>query len=214
MKNLNKKYIVAACVGLIGVLGMGIVISRKTPVPDSKTSDAGQVANYLASDTFGKLSSDQKMKFMEQLRQRSDFRGPPQGLSETQQEKIRQNIGPIFQQRMEREMEEFSKLSKAEQTAFLDKRIDQMEAFRKKIGFENAAKGNPGPPEPGSSPPFLGPGGPPPGGRGGPPGPPSRDMMRHMLSNTSPKQRALMTKFMDAMRTRMKERGIAEPPRP
>jgi hypothetical protein len=216
MKKIEKKhlYLIAGGVGVVVVLVVGLFAFRGTPVPDPKTSDSKQVGNYLASDSFGKLSNDQKMKFMEQLRQRSDFRGPPQGLSEAQQEKIRQNIGPIFQQRMEQEMEAFSKLSKAEQNVFLDKRIDQMEAFRKKGGPGNAAKGNSGPPGPGGPPPFLGPGGPPPRGGGGPGGPPSRDMTRHMLSNTSPKQRAMMTKFMDAMRNRMKERGIAEPPRP
>jgi hypothetical protein len=201
MRKLNRIYIIAVCVGVLGLVGLGFVISKKTPAPDPKTSDTKQVANYLASDSFGKLPGDQKMKYMEQLRQRSDFRGPPQGLSEAQQEKIRQNIGPIFHQRMQQEMETFSKLSKAEQTAFLDKRIDQMEAFRKTGGPGTAGKGFPGPP-----------GGPPPGGGERPHGPPSREMMRHMLSNTSPKERAMMTQFMDAMHKRMKERGIAGPP--
>jgi hypothetical protein len=208
MKKIEKKhiYLVAGGAGVVVVLVLvvGVFASHETTAPNPKTSDTKQVANYLASDSFGKLSNDQKMKYMEQLRQRSDFRSPPQGLTEEQREKIHQNIGPIFQQHMEKEMENFSKLSKTEQNAFLDKRIDQMEAFRKKGG-----------PGTGGPPPFFGPpGGPPPGGGGRPHGPPSREMMRHMLSNTSPKQRAIMTKFMDAMRNRMKERGIAEPPRP
>jgi hypothetical protein len=201
MKKIPRKYIVAGCIGVLGVLGLGVWVFRNVPVsaPDPKTSDPKQVASYLASDSFGKLKNEKKIQYMEQLHRRSDFAGPPRGLSQAQEEKIRQNIGPVFRQRMEKEMEEFSKMTPEQQTAFLDKRIDQMEAFRKKGGPA-------GPPPPGA-------GGPPPGGGPGgrPGGPPSRDMMRNMISNTSPKQRAIMTKFMDSMRKRMKERGIKDP---
>jgi Spy/CpxP family protein refolding chaperone len=208
MSKIPRKYIVAGCIGVLGILGVGLGMLRfrGEAAPDPKTSDSKQVSNYLASDSFGKLKNEQKIHYMEQLRQRPDFAGPPRGLNAAQEEKIRQNIGPVFRQRMEQEMEEFSKMTPEQQTAFLDKRIDQMEAFRKRGGSGNAVGKSAGPL-------ASGPGGPPPGGRAGgrPGGPPSRDMMRHMLSNTSPKQRAIMTKVMDAMRKRMKERGIQDP---
>jgi len=153
------------------------------------------------------LSDDQKSDYLDKLRkERTDFTGPPQGLSKDQQEKIHRNMGAVFRHRMDQEMEEFAKMTPAERTAFLDKRIDQMESFRKNGGPRGGPLGPPGPPGMGG-----------PGGQrapGGRPPRPSPEMMRRMLENTTPHQRALMVQFMDAMRKRMEERGIKPPPPP
>jgi hypothetical protein len=211
---------------IIAVSSVAVVISGlmywlfagdNVPQPDPKKADSKQVANYLASDSFGKLKGEQKMAYMDELRKRSDFQGPPKGLNPAQEEKIRQNMGDAFRDRMEKEMEAYAKMTPAEQTAFMDKKIDEMQERRKNMPTGATSQpGGPGPDRMGGPPPSGGPGGGP-GGPGGPPGgggTAGRDRMRGMLSNTTPKQRATMMKFMDAMRQRMKERGIEMPPPP
>ncbi len=211
---LNKRYLIVVSAGLLGILIFGIAalaIRGKASAPNPKTADPKHVANYLASNSFRKLSNEKKQDYLNQLRQRTDFSGPPRGLSEAQQEQIRRNIEPVMRAGMEKEIEDFAKLSPADQIAFLDQRIDQMEAMRKKGGTENAEGRPDGPPPGGTGGPP--PGGPPPGGRGGGrPGAPNRDMMRQMIGRSNPRERALRTKFMDAMRKRMKERGMDGPP--
>jgi uncharacterized membrane protein YgcG len=213
----NRQKMIGGGIAVVVLLLLCIWIFAGVAMPDPKTGSQKDIANYLASDSFGKLKSDQKMAYMEKLRARSDFKGPPQGLTDAQQQAIRRNMGDAMRDRMEKEMEEYAKLSPAEQTAFLDKKIDEMEAMRKNGPPPGAPTSQPG--AQGQPPQGQGQGGPPGGGPGGGGSPGAggsagRDRMTGMLSNSSPKQRATMMKFMDAMRKRMKERGISMPEPP
>jgi len=208
---MTKKQIIAISVSILG-LGLlsyavwgrsGSKFVAVAPPADIKKASTKEVTDYLASDSFGKLSDDQKIAYMDQLRkERKDFQGPPPVVSEEQRERIHRNIGPVFQKRMEKEIEDFFKLPADQQNAFLDQRIDQMQAAMKSGGPMGPSGGPPG-------------GGPGMGrGPGGPPPRPNHAMMRRMIEHSNPTQRARMATFMKAMQKRMKERGINPPPPP
>ncbi len=202
---IPKKYLVIGGVLIAGLIGAGVVrIGRVSAVsvPDPKTANQKAMNEYLASDTFGKLADDKKIAFLDKVRQERPFTpGPPEGLTAQQQEKLRENVGSVFRRRMDRQMDEFFKLPPEKKKAYLDQMIDRREAMGK--GRGKGPGDPPGPPPPGM--------GPPPGGRGRGVGPPPAVMIRRMIESTDPAQRARMVQFMEAMRQRMKERGIQNP---
>jgi len=113
-----------------------------------------------------------------------------------------------FMQQMQSEMEKFSALKAADRKKYLDKRIDEMEGWRKLMqpvaALASAARGSGG-----------GGGGGGNGGQGRPFGGMSRDEMRRaILDNTSPTQRAQMSEFFREFQIRRNERGMEPLPMP
>lgn len=119
-----------------------------------------------------------------------------------------------FQQRMQADIKAYFALSEADRVAFLDKKLDEMEARRaeheKRRAEEekNGAKpgeGGPGEAKPGEAKP----------GEGGPPRNRSENdrlnRLRERLDESSPSERAERQAYFDAMRQRAQERGVSMP---
>jgi uncharacterized membrane protein YgcG len=221
MPTLTKKQKLIAA----GILAAALVLTAILVLaccwiftPDPKTANQKDIADYMASNAFGRLNADEKKAYMDKLRERKDLK-PPEGLSRDQMDKIRRNMGDVMREQMKKDMEEWSKLPASEQIAFLDKKIDEMQKMGPPGSPPPGAASQPsgqsdGKQQAGGPPPGGGPGGPGGPGGGGPPGSggaAGRARMSSMLANSNPRERALRGAFMTAMRKRMQERGISMP---
>jgi hypothetical protein len=194
-----------------GLIAWAVWFNEPAPPPPIESSTPTQIGEYLASDDFRNLSDERKLAFLEGLRESDGDRSgrpgrlgrpPLEGISEEQHEKIRENISPVFREMMRKEMNAFFTLSPEEKNAFLDKRIDQMEEFRRRRSEEKDDA------PPGEDPQEKKR---PEGDRRRGLGP-SVEHLKKMIEKTPPEDRARFQEFVKAMHKRMEQRGV-EPPR-
>ena len=189
---MNKKrmwIILAGSVLAISALGLGYTVWPSRP-PDPAGSPQ-DVAAYVASNKFARLSADDKQAYLRQAGP-GLFRSSRE-LSDEQRQKLRENIGPVFRQGMEDRINKYFELPPEEQIAYLDEMIDRMEAMRQ-AHPPRASAGSDGQNQR-------------PRGRGG--FTPAR--MKNRIENTSPEHRAKMAAFRKAMSERRKQRGLSGP---
>ena len=122
-----------------------------------------------------------------------------------EQEKLtdaeRKELWSDLRKRREAELERYSKLSKEEQTKFLDDRIDRMQN-----AMQAGGRGRPPGGGPGAGNVFA---------AGGPPNLSAEDRERRrkeMLDSTTPEERALRDQFMKDFRARLAQRGLPTGP--
>ncbi len=127
--------------------------------PDPHVATTQEVTAYLASEQFGVLPSEQRVAYMERLREARGTQGgrggpgrgfgPGRGaeLTDQQREQLRKNLEPVREQRqqeMARRMAEQAKtyceLPAAERTAYLDQLIDEMQQRRRQWEAAAAAR--------------------------------------------------------------------------
>ena len=179
------------------------------PPPPARTASVEEAQGYVASDDFERLPMDDRIAWVDQRMQRmaemddDEFRQSWETMDEQTRRRIRENLMPVMQARMKRDVDGYHELPESERDAFLDERIDDMERFRKR-GRRMLG----GPPGQGSpSPPGQAPG--PGNGRGGP-GRMGGRMMANMAKLPADR-RAKMMSFMKAMARRRTERGMPPP---
>ncbi len=238
---LTRRGVKIAAIGLglvagLGGLGAAAYYLRRervpTPPPAATATDE-EALSFVASEGFGKLPVDERIAWLEQRRETMAEKGGDgirklvEGADEQTRRRLFENMHAVMQERMNREVDAFHKLPPAERTAFLDKKIDEMEKRRGMAGGPGGPGGPEGPPpsgrrsEPGSPGPGGGPSGsvgsgsgspglPGQGGRGGPPpGGPGQMMAR--MARMPADRRAKNEAYMRAMGKRMAERGIRPP---
>lgn len=163
---------------------------KNAPDPFKMTDE--QAIKYVISKEFTKLPDAEKIKYMDKMRvKRGDVQGPPPqiaNLDQAERQTMMKNMRPVMEKKMKEDMKRFFAMSKAEQEAELDRRIEEMEARRKNDNV----------------------GGPPSGGRPGGSGGPGRDL-RGMFEGSDSTTRAQMSKMMKMMRERMQTKGISAP---
>ncbi|MBX9628427.1 MAG: hypothetical protein K2X82_31815 [Gemmataceae bacterium] len=120
------------------------------------------------------------------------------------------DLAAPMREKQKAEMDRYFALSPNEKTAYLDRRLDREEQFRKEI----AKKGGPGGRPPGGGGGGGGFGGPPGGGAGNgsgkaAPSPEQADQRRRqMLDRTTPEERAQRDAFRKDMDARRRQRGL------
>ena len=160
---------------------------------DPRRTEVEQLQAKL-SEEGQKLPRDEQRKLWQEMRKKMDQ------LPEAERQEVRRGMWEERRVRMEQEMDAFFSLPPEKQKVELDKRIDQMEKWRK----DRAARGN-GNADRG-------------GGRRGGGGDRGRNASeqernkwrKRMLDNTTPKQRAQWRAYRDMMDQRRKERGLPE----
>jgi Spy/CpxP family protein refolding chaperone len=136
----------------------------------------------------GQISPEKRRELFAQLRTEGAQLSP----------QSRQELGKERRQEMEERIKHYFSLSPKERKEFLDKQINNMQAWRQQNGGGGAA--------------GVGrPGGAPGGGAGGN-SPEDRNRMRmQFLDQTTPEQRAMMQQFRQDLRSRMQQRGMSPP---
>ena len=162
---------------------------------DPRRAELEQLQARL-SDDGKKLPRDEQRKLWQEMRQKMDQ------LPEEDRQEIRREMWQERRVRMEQELDAFFALPPDKQKVELDKRIDQMEKWRKDRAArpqgdrgQRSANGR--------------------GGNGGNRGRNASEQERNkwrkrMLDNTDPKQRAQWRAYRDMMNDRRKERGLPE----
>jgi len=157
-----------------------------------------------STKTFAPPANKQEAE--ERRQQFAELRKEAEKLTPEQQKEM-MKTPPAFVQQMQAEIEKFALMKAADRKKYLDKRIDEMEGWRKLMqpvaAIAGAAKGGAGAAkstDDGQRRPF--------GGM-------SRDdWRRNMLDNSSPKQRAQMSEFFREFQIRLSQRGMEPLPMP
>lgn len=189
-------------------LAAAILFAWSRVPPDPASAPPEEVARYLASERFAQLPLEQKQVYLETLRQNAS--GDPSramramdSLTETERERLHENMGAVFQARMRQEIDRYFELPPEQRVAYLDEWIDRHEAFRRQ--WSSRREGEPNAPS--SRPAFS--------GRWHGPrrhgGPGNIEHLKHMIKHTSGKDQARFLEFMDALRKRREERGLPPP---
>jgi len=200
--------------GAVAVAGAGVLLiwlsGPPAPPPPEKQTPK-QVRDYLASAEFGDHSVEVRQAYLDKViasgtaRARRDLFGRG-NLTDEQRRQLRQNVQPVVQNMMQQRIDQYFELPPDQRTAYLDKMIDQMMAWR--------PSGPPRRPPPQTTQPAQTARPQPTGsseqqprshrpGRGFTP----QRMKRH-IESTPPEMRAKLIEFMKAFRKRMEERGI------
>ncbi len=175
------------------------------PPPPAASTTTAEAQAFVGSDDFEKLPMDRKITWVEERMQKmtemdpEEFRKSWEDMDEQTRRRIHENLMPVMEARMQREVDAYHRLPASEREAYLDKLIDQMERFRPR-----GPRMGDGPPGPGAPPP---PGGP--SGRGDRRGGPGRMMAR--MAKMPADRRARINTFMKTMAKRRAERGMGPP---
>jgi len=204
--------IIMALAGVVVAAGVCVTIwyccrsPRSLPQPDVAAAPPEEVAKYMASEEFGKLSEAERRDYIEKLR---DAREPQEQrrlmrsgaeLSDEERRQLRANVAPVFQKMMEDRIDRYFALPASQQQAYLDEMIDQMQQF---VAQRPAARPTPREASGSSSEPAGG------RGRGFTP-----ERLKQRIETTDPAKRAKFVEFFKAFRRRMEERGIRFDRRP
>lgn len=191
------------------VAGVGIYFAfYREAAPESDSRE--DLIKFVASDKFRSLSFPRRKYYIEKLREQGGneqkfarrrhlSREEMQNLPEAERRKVMENLFRTERIVRDREALEFVKMSEAEKNAFLDRRIAEMEQFRRQREAEREARkknanGNEtAPPRPRMS--------------------QEERAIRHKesLESTPPEVRAARTELFRAMRERMKSQGKSFP---
>jgi type IV secretory pathway VirB10-like protein len=190
---VNAKTVIAVIIVisilLICWLIVHLCLRKNAPDPAKMTDE--QAIKYAASTEFADLKESEKIKYMDKVRAKhGNPQGPPPqiaSLSEAERQTMMKNMRPVMEKKMKEDMKKFFAMSKTEQEAELDRRIDEMEARRKNDAYGSSAGGRTR-------------------GLGGPGFDP-----RRMFEGGDSTMRAQMSKMMKMMRERMQAKGISGP---
>ena len=191
--------------GAMVILGAAALAAYKYwPVrpPDPAKASPEEIAKFMASDAFAKLPLEEKQKYMQRPRQGG--REAYEKLSDDERAKLRQNMGQVFEQGMQKQMDEYFALPEDQRVAQLDRMIDAMQAGMNRPRDPNRMGARPRDPNRmrDANRPRD------PNRRGwGPNG------MMARLETTDPKVKAQRAEFWKAFSKRMEERGITFPMR-
>ncbi len=176
----NKRTVIA----LVVALAMGGLIWAILPdAPDPQMVRVQQLQEKLF-DPDAELSPTQRRQAFDELRREAEKLTPQQ-----QDQLIRENPPPPLK-RMQQNIVDFFDLPADQQTAMLDKQIDEFE--RRRQEWQQRAGGQQPPGPPGGNRPNID----------------MNQMRRRMLDNTSAQQRALFGEYFNRMNQRRQERGL------
>lgn len=189
MSRKKTVWIIVSAFLLMITGGLACYVFSNSAAPDPALQSRTNMAKYMASDEFAKLSKEEKSKYFAKVdTELEGERLPHEGLTDTEKKKLHENMGPLMRERFNNRIKEYFKLSPEEKKAFLDKMAEEMKK-RREAG-----------------------GGGPPGGPGGgnnaqgqqqtagnQPRGPSVDRMRNRIENTPPDERAMHAQFMKDM---------------
>ena len=118
---------------LISWLYVRFCFRKNAPDPARMTDE--QAIKYVASKDFAGLPESEKINYMDKMRAKcGDAQGPPPqiaGLTQSERQDMMKNMRPVMERKMKEDMKKFFAMSKSEQEAEIDRRIDEMEARRK-----------------------------------------------------------------------------------
>ncbi|MCE9547743.1 MAG: hypothetical protein K8T25_19910 [Planctomycetia bacterium] len=220
---MNRKWWIAIAVSVAMLIATAALGVRYWPAHESpRLTEVKQLQTAMQQKLFTpgeeskQTSPDERRAMFEKLHEKME------ALPEAERKQAAQAMQQGFMQQMQVKMDKFFAMSPAEQSAALDKDIDEQEARRKAWG------GMPFPPPPGGQ--AAKPGPPTSAAANGdakenaqpanrPPGPgpgrwPEMDaqqrkqMQRQMLDNTTPEFRAKMTQYIRQVEERRQARGL------
>lgn len=179
----------AAAAGYFGLRPAAPKAAQVTaPVATAAPQD---IAKYMASDDFTKLTMDQQKAFLMDIHTRGDGQGlylHTKELPLDVQKTIQKNVEPAIRKLVEERVDGYFKTPPDQQRAYLDKVIDENKQANRRAAEAGTAAG-----------------------RRPPAGPPgifeSQDKLREAIEKTEPLARAKFIGFAMAITTRMKERG-------
>jgi hypothetical protein len=182
MKRTHKVIVVCCAGGLLvlaGVYAAAHILHSRPPAPQAATP--GQVAEYLASDAFVRMSAEDRREYLEAIEVSG---GPTPVLSllfhpnvpDEQRQRMLEHILPVAGPMIDGRLDEFDRLPAAEQTARLDAIIDQLQEGRRNNAGTIMA---------------------------------SPERLNLVLQHLDPHTRAKVRKHIPALLIRMAERGLA-----
>jgi len=137
----KKKIAVAfsVTVPVVVICGLGLWGRFTSRPPEFDANSPEKAVDYLTSERFVRLSTDDKRRYIEQIR--GSYSETPlltfiynTKISEPQRLKLMENVLPVIGPMVSRRIDEFEKLSPQEQAARLDAIIDQMGSFNQENG--------------------------------------------------------------------------------
>lgn len=205
----SKKFIILSISGAISLILILVLLfggkSPSTPPPDPNSLSKEQLANYLASNDFGRLSPSEKNNFLKSLNNgeggRRQIFTTIRNLSDKERRKAFSNMREAMREAMDERMEAYFKLPQEERTAYLDEMIDRMKERRERRKEREKASA--------------------PGNSGGRSGESARDKPREdnrargterrkdRIESSNPEQRARRAEFFKDLRKRAQERGVS-----
>ncbi|MBI9018078.1 MAG: hypothetical protein JEZ07_12550 [Phycisphaerae bacterium] len=138
MKNKTSTIIIASLAGLILAGSVTACILYFNSNQPEKDAPVEEKVNYLASEDFGKLSSEKKRDYIETIKPEKEEQNRDAGreyfesLDEDQQIQLMTNMMQAFKPMIEKEIDKFEKMPQAEQDALVNKIIDGIVDRRKK----------------------------------------------------------------------------------
>jgi hypothetical protein len=181
-------YTIGIGIGLMAVLIVGFVVLlhlRGTSQPDPNTATVQEKAEYLASDEFGKLETEEKRTYLDKLRSQAESQEQPRpmvmtDLTDEQRDQMIKNMMPVISQWVNERWAEYEQLTPVEQTARLDQFIDRIEEERKRNPQAHQERIRRFTPK----------------------------RLNMLLEHTDPKTRSQFARFRTALEERMRERGV------
>lgn len=195
---MTKKTITITVLGISAVLAGAVwaglaLFQEPTPVAKSVADTPLEVAQYMASEGFSKLSAEQKKEYFHKAGEKFDmgsYFSVRDQLTEEQRRTLRQNMRPMFHNMMEDRVNKYFELPQEQREAYLDEMIDRMQEMRRN---HQANRRNRDANQSGQQ-----------RRRGISP-----ERFKNRIEKSSPEDRAKRVEFMKAMRERMKKRGIS-----
>lgn len=201
------KFYAIVAILLCGLVSTYAIIRKPRPKSD-KPED---IAKFVASDGFKKLSDDEQKEYMRRMRpprgaNREDMRKRMNSLSEAERRAMFKNMHELRERERIAELKKYFALSKAEREKYLDARIAEEDRrfaeFEKNMAQRRAqaerdAKNGEQPQRP--------------------PRPSEAQraaFMKERIENTPPEVRAARQQFRKDMQARRKATGKESPPRP
>lgn len=146
MDHDKKKKIItisASCFGILLIAAAAVftyIKTRPVKLPDPKAKPE-EARNLLASKDFQKLTPQQQDDYVRKMRptrrptaeERKKMREDWQKMTDEQKKTMRENMGRVHMRRMEKDLDNFFKMSKAEQIAELDRRIEAQNKMRERM---------------------------------------------------------------------------------
>jgi hypothetical protein len=136
MKNKQKMVVACGVAGLLMLAGLWAALRMVRPrPPEPQAATPEQIAEYLASDAFGKGTPDARRRYLREI-QVPGSKTPVLALlfhpnvPEDRRRRVLENVLPVIGPVIDQRLEEFDRLPAAEQTARLDALVDQMQAAR------------------------------------------------------------------------------------
>ncbi|MGC9454093.1 MAG: hypothetical protein ACP5HU_04445 [Phycisphaerae bacterium] len=202
----RRKLLLGVAGGAIAV-GCGAILlwAGLSGPPDPEKQSPEEVVEYLASEDFGKLSTERKREYLEQAREAGRLQGrrmmSGQDLSDEQRQQYFENMADVGRQHMRERLDEFFALPQEQRTEFIDRMLDRFQNRPMRPADERSPAASA---EGDDSSDGAGDGR---RSRGGF----TAEHMKRMIENTDPEDRARMAEFVKAMQKRMEERGISPP---